>query len=332
MKLHKSLTVALGLAMLLGISACSDDEGGKGGDSKADGGLKLALVLRNQGGTTFFQDVAAGAKAKADELGADLTVQFTDSTDEQLAAIDTLIAQGIDGLIVTAQDSSIGPTIATKAKSANILLLASSDVFKDADGDDVPVVTIDAPQGGTDVGELAASTVQDAGWTADGATKALSVDLPSLETCNERTDNAKAAFNGKTDLADSDIVDVEYDGTLEDALDTVSTALNNYRDVTRWVVWSCNDEGVVGALQAMANAGLAPADLIGIGLGANLACDQFEKDTGYRAAIKFDAREHGAIDVETMVTALEGKTDLPPVTMFPGVPVDPETPAHELPC
>lgn len=315
---------ALGALLLLPVVACGTDTGSA---------TSVTFLLRSQGGTTYFQQVADGARAEAQRLGLDLAVQFTDSSDQQLSAADTAIAAGADGLIVTIQDPAIGPAIAAKASAAGIPLLASPDSFDDAAGDPVPVVALDGEQVGADVGAEAARLHQDSGWDPAGV-RVVSVELPGVSTCMDRTDGALAAFaDAEPGLAES-VLRVEYDGTLNSANDTVSAALNNHRDVRHWIVWSCNDEGVVGAITALANAGMGADRVIGVGLGANLACDQWAAGgaSAYRSAVALDPRDNGRIAVATLHRHLTGGEPLPAVTLFTGELVGPDTAAGELPC
>jgi L-arabinose transport system substrate-binding protein len=333
MRRSRSLPALGAAAVLLAAfagTACSSG-------NTAPGKPKVTFLLRSQGGTTYFQQVAVGANEQAAKLGVDLSVQFTDSSDQQLSEVDAAIAAGAKGLIVTVQDPAIGPAIANKAKAANVSLLASPDPFKDASGAAVPVVTLDGRKVGADVGTEMAKLYRDSGWSsaAGRAVRVASIDLPKVSTCNDRTDGARDAFLAAAPGFDkADILHFDYDGTLTSANDTMSAALSNHRDVTDWLVWSCNDEGVVGAIKALANAGIGADRTIGVGVGANLACDQWKtgRAGAYRAAIALDPKDNGRIAVQTMYEHLTGKGPLPPVTIFTGKLVLPTAKQQDLPC
>ena len=154
-------------------------------------------------------------------------------------------------------------------------------------------------------------------------------------TCNERTEAARDAFLAAVPGFDrADILHFDYEATLNSAIDTMSAALNNHREVTRWLVWSCNDEGVVGAITALANAGIGTDRVIGVGLGANLACDQWRpgRVSAYRAAIALDPKENGRLAVEVMHRHLSAGAPLPAVTVFTGRLVLPTARLQDLPC
>ena len=320
------------LAAVTALTACgSDDDSSEPAATAAAAtssaaqpgkGLKLAYVSRSQGGTSYFVDEANGMKEAARKLGASMTVQFTNSADEQVAAVDTLIGRGIDGLIITIQDPKIGPAVASKAKAANVPLLATDNVFNGADSKPVPVVEVDGKGLGTAVGKAAADYYKQLSFPDDGAgVKIASVELPTLQTCNDRTQGAAEAFlQAVPGFPKQNVVKVEYDGTMDKELNAMTATLQKQRSATRWLTWSCNDEGVVGVLKALGNTGHSIDKTIGVGLGGELNCQVWDggKPTAYRASIALEPANEGRIAVETMVKALSSKSDLPATTNFPG--------------
>ena len=52
--------------------------------------------------------------------------------------------------------------------------------------------------------------------------------------------------------------------------------------VTNWIVFGCNDESVLGGLNALAAAGVKPDAIIGVGLGAYEACKPWAADQPIR--------------------------------------------------
>jgi L-arabinose transport system substrate-binding protein len=283
-------------------------------------GTQVALIQRFQGGTSFFQDVAKGAKAEAGKVGIDLSVQFTNSSDEQLTAIDSAIASGVKGIILNIQDPTLGPAIAKKARAANVALLASDDAFKDENGNSVPVVTLDAKKGGALVGKLAATLFKKAKWHPGRGVRVASIELPSVQTCNDRTSGARKAFLAAVrGFSAKNVLRLSYDGTLNSGNTVMAAAIANNRSVKQWVVWSCNDEGMVGATKALANAGWGPSKVIGIGLGANLSCNAWRgsKPSSYKGAVVLDPKVNGKSDVDVMNAFLAKGTPMPATTIFP---------------
>ncbi|MFP3415736.1 substrate-binding domain-containing protein, partial [Bacillus sp. SIMBA_074] len=97
--------------------------------------ITIAL-LQKQGDQQFFVDQAAGAKAAADKAGK-VTLKVIDlKSDSNLAIsqLDAMIAQKVDGILITVPDQQIGPQVISAAKAANIPLIALDDPIKDASG------------------------------------------------------------------------------------------------------------------------------------------------------------------------------------------------------
>ena len=114
-------------ALALSLAACSSGQeetpasAQSGTAAGSDGPLEI-VYLQKQGDQQYFVDQAAGAKAKAEELG-DVTVTVvnlgTDSN-KAISELDTAIARGVDGIILVAPDQAIGPQAIDKAKAAGI--------------------------------------------------------------------------------------------------------------------------------------------------------------------------------------------------------------------
>jgi L-arabinose transport system substrate-binding protein len=315
------------------LSAC---DGSKNSTSKA-GATKVAMLLRSQGGATYFKQVAEGAKQAADKMHIDLTVTFTDSVDQQMSAVTAAINDGAKGLIVTIQDPTIGPKIAEKAAAAKVSLLATPDSFSDSAGDPVPVVELDGKKVGTDVGNEMGSLYQNDGWSSRPRhqVKIASIDLPKVATCNDRTVAAQHAFLATViDFEEADIVHIAYDGSEADGGRAMSDGLPSQQGVVDWMVWSCNDEGVVGAIKALSRAGYGPDRVIGVGIGANLACDQWRSGpaSAYRAAVVLDPKDNGKVAVNTMADHLTSGVALPATTLFSGNVVTRSANLAGLPC
>ncbi len=104
-----------------------------------------------------------------------------------------------------------------------------------------------------------------------------------------------------------------------------------------WIVWGCNDENVQGGVTALENAGFKADDVIGVGLGAYLACKNWSstKPSGMKAALFINGKDVGALAVQTMYDKLKNGKAFPRrpsprpgwSTPPPGRP--PESPAAE---
>ena len=151
--------------------------------ARRSGPLKIAY-LQKQGDQQYFVDEADGAKAAAEELGDVKVTVVNLGTDanKAISELDTVIARGVDGIIIVVPDQQIGPQVIDAAKAAGIPLIASDDAIKDADGTAAPFVGFDGTAMGKKVGKKAAELYTAAGWTA-ADTRILSACKQDLSVC-----------------------------------------------------------------------------------------------------------------------------------------------------
>jgi len=321
---------ALGAAALVAIASI--------GVSAQDAKPKIAFLYK-MGDNPWYLAESSGAQRAADELGVELTMQDLQlDANLALTALDTVIAAGAQGVAIVVPDQAIGPAVLEKAAAAGIPLLAVDDILKNADGSaGAPYLGIDNFAIGEQVGSAAADQYIAGGWkNGDGnVIKIASIELQTLDVCMQRTDGAFAAFSEKvTDLTADDVVHVPYDGTLANGIDAFAATLTANPDVTHWVLWSCNDDGVLGAVRALEAAGVPADKALGIGLGAHLACDEWAKaePTSFTGAIFLDASLAGYKAVTLLHDAIVNGTPLPESAIYEGVLATRDTGAEVVGC
>ncbi len=100
---------ALGLAAAMSLTACGGDSSGDNGSGDGGGGgggdVSITMLPKNLG-NPYFDTSTKGAKAAAQEFGGKLDEvgPETASPDAQVQYINTAAQQGVDGLIVSAND------------------------------------------------------------------------------------------------------------------------------------------------------------------------------------------------------------------------------------
>ncbi len=321
----KRVTVVItGLGLTL--AACSSGQesttppsaaGGASG-STVSGSITIAY-LQKQGDQQYFVDQADGAKAAASKLG-NVTVQVvnlgTDSN-KAISELDGAIARKVNGIIIVVPDQQIGPQVIGKAKSAGIPLMASDDVIKDGSGTAAPFAGFNGTKMGNAVGEEAAKLYKGAGW-APADTRIVAAWKQDLSVCTDRMSGAKDSFTKALGGGEAPkVLEVGTDNSPTDALNKTAAVLTANPGVKHWVVWGCNDENETGSVTALQNAGVKPADIIGVGLGAYLTCKDWKagQDTGNKASLFISGAEVGAAAVNAMVANLRGGAPLPPETI-----------------
>jgi L-arabinose transport system substrate-binding protein len=326
---------AFAALLVVGLAGCSSGKETTTNATQAQpsqqGKISIAY-LQKQGDQEYFIGEADGAKAKAQELGVDLkVVNLGNDANKTVSEAQSAIGQKASGLIVVVPDPAVGPQLVQLTKSANIPLLTSDDQVC-TNGPDpsscdkanlVPRVGFSGTQMGTEVGKRAGEEFKKAGWkSAD--TAVIAAWKQDVTVCTDRVKAAKTAFESAAGVTDVKVIEVGTDNTPPDAQNKVGATVSGNRSVKHWIVWGCNDENVSGGVTAIQNAGYKPDDIIGVGLGAYLACKDWAsgKPTGMRAALFINGYDVGRLAVQTLVDHIKNGTAMPPEAFAPTKMVD----------
>jgi len=324
---------AVGLVLTLGLTACSTGrEAVTGGGDTAPVNGKISITyLQKQGDQEYFVGEAAGAKAKAAELGIDLkVVNLGSDANKTISEVQSAIAQKSNGLIIVVPDPAVGPQVIQTARDGKVALLTSDDQICTTGPDPstcsadglVPRIGFSGAQMGGEVGKRAAEEFKKAGWNpAD--TRIISAWKQDVTVCGDRVKAAKEAFTSAAGAAVQNI-DVATDNTPTGAQDKIAATVTANAGVKHWVVWGCNDENVQGGVTALQNAGFSADNVIGVGLGAYLACKDWGsgKPSGMKAALFINGSDVGALAVQTMYDKLKNGKDFPEEAFAPTKMVD----------
>ncbi|MEU3499059.1 substrate-binding domain-containing protein [Kitasatospora cineracea] len=323
---------ALLLALGLAATACSTGQqsgSGDGGVAKVDGKISITY-LQKQGDQEYFVGEAAGAKARAAELGVDLkVVNLGNDANKTVSEVQSALAQKSNGLIVVVPDPAVGPQVVQAARDAKVALLTSDDQIC-ADGPDpaacakeqlVPRIGFSGAQMGGEVGKRAAEEFTKAGWNAVD-TRVISAWKQDVTVCGDRVKGARQAFDAAVPGVKA--IDVATDNTPTGAQDKVAATVTANPGVKHWVVWGCNDENVQGGVTALANAGFKAEDVAGVGLGAYLACKDWKsgQPSGMKAALFINGKDVGALAVQTVYDKLKNGKEFPAEAFAPTRMVD----------
>ena len=173
---------------------------------------------------------------------------------------------------------------------------------------------------GRKVGEAAGNLLSESGWLDDADKKVgvLSVEVQTLSVCNDRTDNEKAAIIA-AGMPEDQIFAVPYTGESLSAQDAAGPVITANPDITNWIVFGCNDEGVLGTINALSTAGVAPDDIIAVGLGAYEACKFWaaEQPSGFKAALFISGLDVGNTASQVLFDAVVNGVEPAPATYAP---------------
>ncbi len=247
-------------AVSAGGSAVEEATDAAGGAAGGDGEILVGLITKTDT-NPFFVKMKEGAQAKADELGIELqTFAGTKDgdNDTQVAAIDTLIAAGADGILLTASDTSAIVAKVEEARAAGILVIALDTPLQPVDAADATFAT-DNFKAGELIGQWALAKLGDDAANAKIALLDLNANGVSVDVARNQgfltgfgIDTADDTQNGDED--DPRIVGNEVtDGSEEGGLTAMETLLAQDPDIN--LVYTINEPAAQGAYQALQSAG-----------------------------------------------------------------------------
>jgi L-arabinose transport system substrate-binding protein len=288
------------------------------------GRIKIGFIVK-QPDQPWFQNEWKFAQQAADKDGFDLIT--LGGTDGQTVrnAINSLAAQGAQGMIICTPDTRLGPAIMDQAQKYNIKVFSVDDQFVDADGKplDEPHMGISASDIGKTVGHALSAEMKKRNWSpAD--TGACIPTFDQLTTAHDRTTGVIDALTADGFPADHIFTNPMADATVIGGRDAASIVLNRHPEVKHWLAAGMNDEAVIGAVRAIENRGFQAADIIGIGIGGDASQAEFNaaQPTGVFASVLISPRRHGFESSELMYHWIKDGTAPPPLTLTTGILID----------
>lgn len=303
-----------------------------GGTAQESKGLLVAIY--KSGTQQYFIDQAQGFTEAAEAAGYDAqTINVELDSNLAVSAVSDAIAAGAKGIAITVPDQSLGPAVAKATADANVPLVATDDAIQDEGGNPVAFVGFNGTDMGTKVGQSAAELLQGSGWLDSGDYGVLVVEVSTLSVCMDRT-NAEREQLRAAGVTDDKFITVPYDGTTDVALTAAGPVITANSGLNNFVVVGCNDEGVLGVVNALRNASYEPASVIAVGLGAYEACRPWQEgiDTGFRSALYLSGVDVGKAAAGALIDHIENGTPLPPETVANTTMVTPESWEETMPC
>lgn len=174
-----ALKTALFCASALGLAAWA---------APASAADASACLITKTDTNPFFVKMKEGATAKAQELGVALKTyagKIDGDSESQVAAIESCIADGAKGILITASDTSgIVPAV-KKARDAGMLVIALDTPLDPADAADATFAT-DNLLAGELIGQWAAATLGDAAKDARIAFLDLTPSQPTVDVLRDQ--------------------------------------------------------------------------------------------------------------------------------------------------
>jgi L-arabinose transport system substrate-binding protein len=294
---------AIGLAVsIVGLAAgCGPKKGAVAPASSATGAkpgerIKIGFIVKMPD-EKWFQNEWEFADRAGKKYGFEVVKLAGTDGEKVLSAIDTLAAMGAQGFVICTPDTKLGPAIVAKATAKNLKVYSVDDQFLAPDGKpmtDVPYMGISARSIGEQVGKALYEQYRARGWKPDD-TAAAAITFEELNTSKERTDGALAALTAAGFPRERVYKVGERTTDVEGSFNAMATLLTQHPDVKHWLVFSMNDEGVLGAVRSLENRGFGADRVVGIGIGGSTAFAELEKPTptGFVGTALISPLRHG---------------------------------------
>jgi fructose transport system substrate-binding protein len=236
------------------------------GSTVAQDDVLVGLITKTNT-NPFFVKMKEGAEAKADELGVELRSfagQYDGDNEAQIEAIESLVAAGADGILITPSDpAGLADTIA-RAREAGLLVIALDTPFDPPEAADATFAT-DNFEAGQLIGRWARATMAN----PEDARIAM-LNLSEAQVSVDRLRNQGFLDGFGIDLADPDKMFDEDDPrivgheTTRGAEEGGRTAMESLLQVDPGIdlVYTINEPAAAGAYEALAAFGLEDQALV----------------------------------------------------------------------
>ena len=220
-----------------------------------------ACLITKTDTNPFFVKMKEGAEAKAKEIGVTLKSyagKIDGDSESQVAAIETCIADGAKGILITASDTKgIVPSV-QKAREAGLLVIALDTPLEPIDAADMTFAT-DNLLAGELIGKWAAATLGDAAKDAKVAFLDLTPSQPSVDVLRDQGFMKGFGIDVKdiTKIGDEDDARIVGHDVTNGNEEGGRTAMENLlqKDPTINVVHTINEPAAAGAYEALKAVG-----------------------------------------------------------------------------
>ena len=220
-----------------------------------------ACLITKTDTNPFFVKMREGATAKAAELGITLSSyagKVDGDNESQVAAVETCVANGAKGILITASDTAAITPVLQTARDAGVLVIALDTPLEPADAADATFAT-DNFQAGLLIGEWAKATLGDAAADAKIALLDLAISQPSVDVLRDQgflqgfgidlADPNKWGDEDDPRIAGNDITA----GNEEGGRKAMENLLITEPDIN--VVYTINEPAAAGAYEALKAVG-----------------------------------------------------------------------------
>ncbi len=298
-----SIVLAVALAVVVCVAGCRKSE--------AQGKPRIALVMKSLA-NEFFKTMEDGAKAhnranvEEYELRA-VGIKNEQDVSKQIDLVESMIAQGVDAIVIAPADSKALVKVCKKAMDTGIIVVNIDNKFDDEvlsdQGVKIPFVGPDNRKGAYKAGKYLAQNLE------PGDQVAIIEGIPSAFNAIQRT----AGFEDAMKEAQAEIVSSQSAyWEMEPANRVASAVINEYPDLK--AILCANDKMALGAVAALKSAGKED-DVLVVGFDNISGAQQLLKEGSILCTIDQHGDQLAVFGIEYALEMLEG-----------GAPEDRETP------
>jgi ribose transport system substrate-binding protein len=276
---------------------------GEKGNGPADGGKKGAkkltfAVIPKADVFTFWPTVRKGAEAACKELGIEMVWRGAaneTSFGQEIEIVEAMIDQGVDGIVLAPQSDTALVEVVEKAVARKIPVVIIDSGLKSEK--QISFVATDNYEGGVQGATRLAETIGKKGKVA------LIKNIPGSASTEAREKGFKDTIAKFPEVR---LVDEQYAmGQPTKANEVVTAMLGKHKDLAG--IFTANEPGAIGALNAVTNEGLAGKVKI-VGFDASPTLIKGIREGNLDSTIVQDPFGMGSLGVKLLYDHLQGKT------------------------
>ncbi len=220
-----------------------------------------ACLITKTDTNPFFVKMKEGATAAAEERGINLSTfagKYDGDVETQVAAIETCIASGAKGILITPTDSRALVPAITQARENGAVVIALDTQFEPADAADATFAT-DNFKAGVLIGEWAKAKMGDD--AANAKIALLDLNASEISVDYQRNNGFLQGFGidikDPTDIGDEDDQRIVGNDVTDGSSDGGRTAMENLLQVDQDInlVYTINEPAAAGAYEALKSFG-----------------------------------------------------------------------------
>lgn len=297
MRARRMVAVVLVLALTVMSAAFA------GGKQEAAGakGVRVTFMVHDLG-NPFWATQAKGATEKAKELGVQITIiDLQVDAAKEISTWENLITSKVDGIMISCVDEKASMEYCKKAQAAGIKVMAAVHPLKGADGslsnDEFHYGYLAGVEAGKFIKEKLGGTAKFALLAAD----CTPFVIPRTDGIRDGilSQAPKAVCVGRQDAFQTD-----------KGMAVTESLLQAHPDLA--VIGCLNDDGALGAYEAMAAAGKDP-DMVCItgtdGIAQALA--KIKEGSMFRASVSMAPYESGRQEMDILYKLIKGQSTEP---------------------